>query len=82
MSMSISNTIFMIKTNLFVNENIPQYAKVKIITIINNACLIEDINTLERAWVMKYDIYPINNNNLYGYWEYSQYMYDILINHY
>ena len=82
MSMSISNTIFMIKTNLFVNENIPQYAKVKIITIINNACLIEDINTLERAWVMKYDIYPINNNNLYGYWEYSKYMYDILINHY
>jgi len=80
--MTISDTIFMIKSDLFVKENIPQYAKVKIITIINNACLIEDINTLERAWVMKYDIYPINNNNLSGYWKYSQYMYDTLINHY
>jgi hypothetical protein len=36
------------------------------------ACLIEDIKTLKRTWVMKYDIYPLNNNNLGGYWEYSK----------
>ena len=79
---SFKDTIFMVKFNFYKNKNIPQYAKVKVITIINNACLIEDINTLERAWVMNNDIYPINNNNLSGYWEYSQYMYDTLINHY
>jgi hypothetical protein len=69
---SISNTLFMIKYDFFKKEDIPQYAIVKIITIINMACLIEDIKTLKRTWVMKYDIYPLNNNNLGGYWEYSK----------
>jgi len=69
---SISDTLFMIKYDFFKKEDIPQYAIVKIITIINMACLIEDIKTLNRAWVMKYDIYPLNNNNLGGYWEYSK----------
>jgi hypothetical protein len=68
---SISDTLFMIKYDFFKKEDIPQYAIVKIITIINMACLIEDIKTLKRTWVMKYDIYPLNNN-LGGYWEYSK----------
>ena len=76
---SFNNTIFMVKFNFYKNKNIPQYAKVKVITIINNACLIEDINTLERAWVMKYDIYPLNEYDIYGVWEYSKYYDEIAI---
>ena len=76
--MSISYTDFMVKFDFFEKQGIPQYAKVKIITIINMSCLIEDINTLNRAWVMKYDIYPINNDNLSEYWEYSKYYDNIL----
>ena len=76
---SFNNTIFMVKFNFYKNKNIPQYAKVKVITIINNACLIEDINTLERAWVMKYDIYPLNEYDIYGIWEYSKYYDEIAI---
>ena len=76
--MSISYTDFMVKFDFFEKQGIPQYAKVKIITIINMSCLIEDINTLNRAWVMKYDIYPINNDNLSEYWEYSKY-YDYIL---
>lgn len=77
MSMSISYTYFMVKHDFFIKEGIPQYAKVKIIDIINNACLIEDLRTLKRAWVMKYDIYPINNNNLGGWWVFSKIQDDI-----
>ena len=62
----------MVKHDFFIKEDIPQYAKVKIITIINMACLIEDIKTFKRTWVMKYDIYPINNNDLGGWWEFSK----------
>ena len=76
--MSISFTDFIVKFDFFKEQGIPQYSKVKIITIINMSCLIEDINTLNRAWVMKYDIYPINNDNLSEYWEYSKYYDDIL----
>ena len=75
---SIADTIFMMKFN-FYQKNIKQYSKVKIITIINNSCLVEDINTLNRCWVMKYDIYPLNNI-LYEYWEYSQHYEEIAIN--
>ena len=76
---SFNNTIFMVKFNFYKNKNIPQYAKVKVITIINNTCLIKDINTLERAWVMKYDIYPLNEYDIYGVWEYSKYYDEIAI---
>ena len=68
--MSISDTLFMVKHNFF--EDIPQYSKVKIIAIIDMACLIEDIKTLKRVWVMKYDIYPLNNYDYCGWWEFSK----------
>lgn len=76
---SLNNIIFMVKFDFFKDEGIPQYAKVKIITIINNACLIEDIKTSNRVWVMKYDIYPLNNDTLGEYWEYSKIYDDIAI---
>jgi hypothetical protein len=41
------------------------------------ACLIEDTKTFERAWVMRYDIYPLDNYDLSGYWEFSQIYDDI-----
>ena len=68
---SAVNSIFIVKYDFFKKDNIPQYAKVIIITIINNSCLIEDI-TLKRVWVMKYDIYPVENHDFYGYWEYNE----------
>lgn len=66
----------MMKFNFYEND-IKQYSKVKIITIINNSCLVEDIKTNKRAWVMNYDIYPLNNYDLGGYWIYMQYYNDI-----
>ena len=75
--MSISNTLFMVKHDFFINKGIPQYAKVRIITIINIACLVEDIKTLNRAWVMEYDIYPLNNYDYCGWWEFSKIYDDI-----
>lgn len=74
--MSIENTIYMMKFNFYKND-IRQYAKVRIVAIINNACLVEDIITKNRVWVMKYDIYPLNNHDMGGYWTYSQYYTDI-----
>ena len=74
--MSLSDTLFMMKSS-FADKNIKQYAVIKIITIINKCCLIEDIKTLNREWVMDYNIYPLNNHNLGGYWEYSQYFQNI-----
>ena len=68
---SISNTIFIIKNNY--HKTIKQYAKVIVIAIINDYCLVEDIETLERLWIAKYDIYPINNTFLGGWWEKSAY---------
>jgi hypothetical protein len=72
MRKSVSDTNFMVKFNFFKDKNIPQYSVVRIIAISNMACLIEHIKTLERIWVMKYDIYPLNNYDLSGEWEYSQ----------
>ena len=69
--MSVSDEYFMVKFDFF-KDDIKQYAKVKIVAIINMACLIEDIETKKRVWVMKYDIYPLSNNIYYGYWEYSK----------
>ena len=76
--MSISHTNFIVKFDFFKKDGIAQYSKVRIVAISNMSCLIEDYNTLNRTWVMKYDIYPINNDNLSGYWEYSKFYDDIL----
>ncbi len=75
---SISDTYFMVKYKFFEKDGIPQYSIVKIEAIINDYCLIEDIKTLKRAWVAKYDIYPINNNNMGGFWEYCK-VFDAII---
>ena len=69
--MSVLESSFMLKYN-FYEKNIAQYAKVKIITLINDAYLIEDVTTKNRAWVMYYDIYPLYNHDLYGDWVYSE----------
>ena len=45
---SAVNSIFIVKYDFFKKDNIPQYAKVIIITIINNSCLIEDITPTEK----------------------------------
>lgn len=70
---SILNATFIVKHDF--HKTIKQYSKVKIITIINDCCLVEDINTNERLWLMKYDIYPINydNSDYSGYWEKNNY---------
>ena len=68
---SVLDSVFIMKYDFYNNE-IKQYSKVKIITLINNAYLVEDINTKKRIWVMKYDIYPISNHDCCGYWEYNE----------
>jgi len=69
---SVVDSTFILKYNFYEND-IKQYAKVNIITIINNSCLIEDLNTKKRKWVMKYDIYPLEKHDYSGYWEYNEY---------
>jgi len=64
---SISNTNFIIKHNY--HKTINQYALVRIITFINDCCLVEDIKTLKRLWLMKYELYPTDNEYSYSYWE-------------
>lgn len=46
---------------------------VKFIAITNEACLIEDVDTKEREWIMRYDIYPLENHDMSGPWLYSKY---------
>ena len=68
---SLNDTIFMIK---HANNTIfEQYARVKLETIINDTCLVEDINNKKRQWVMKYELYPINNVYYSGLWAQSNY---------
>lgn len=68
---SLNDTIFMIK---HANNTIfEQYARVKLETIINDTCLVEDINNKKRQWVMKYELYPINNVYYSGWWAQSNY---------
>jgi hypothetical protein len=69
--LSIEYTIFVIKQNY--HKTIKQHAKVRIISIINDYCLVEDIETLNRLWIAKYEIYPINNVYLGGWWQQSKY---------
>ena len=70
---SILDATFIVKHDF--HKTISQYSKVKIITLINDCCLVEDINTHERLWLMKYDIYPINCDvsDYTGYWERNNY---------
>ena len=67
----IDDTEFVLKYN-FYEKDIKQYSKVKVITIINNSYLIEDIKTKKRAWVMRYDIYPLTNHDYYGSWAFDE----------
>jgi hypothetical protein len=68
---SAINSTFVVKYDFYKND-IPQYAKVIIITLNNNSYLVEDINTQKRAWVMRYDIYPFKNHDPYGEWEFNE----------
>ena len=61
-------SIFIIKHTY---NKLPQNTIVKYITCINMYCLVEDINTKKREWVAKWDIYPINDHDIYGYWKYD-----------
>jgi hypothetical protein len=66
---TIFDTTFIMRYN-FYQTIIKQYSLLKYITSSNDSCLIEDIETKTRLWVMKRDIYPINNDELYKIWEY------------
>jgi hypothetical protein len=68
---SVTNSLFIMKYK-FHKKYIQQYARVKLITIISNSCLIEDITTFKRIWVSKTDIYPLTNHDLYGHWKYCK----------
>lgn len=63
-------------------NKIPQNRLVKFITIINTFCLVEDIISKEREWLAKYDIYPINDYDNYGYWEYDKHFQDKIPSNY
>lgn len=81
--MSILNDYFMMKYD-FHKETIPKYSKVKFITIINNSCLVEDVYTKKREWVMDYDIYPLCNKNKLdrtGNWSYSEHFDNVAKEH-
>lgn len=79
--MSILNDYFMMKYDF--HENIiPKYSKVKFITIINNACLVENIENNQRLWVMDYEIYPLCSKDKFhynGHWSYCEYFHNIAI---
>jgi hypothetical protein len=62
---------FMLKYN-FYEVNIKKHAIVELITVINTACLVEDINTKNREWVMKHDIYPLTDHDHSGDWSYNE----------
>ena len=70
--MSINDTDFIMKFD-FDKNKIRKGAIVKIQTIINSCCLIEDTKTFDRDWVMDYEIFPINNIHCYGCWEHSNF---------
>lgn len=69
--MSINDTDFIMKYD-FDKNKIRKGSIVKIQAIINNCYLIEDIKTLDRDWVMDYEIFPINDIHYYGNWEHTE----------
>jgi hypothetical protein len=53
------------------NQNIiKQYSTVKFIASNNDSCLVEDIETKNRLWIMKSYIKPIDNEELEKIWAY------------
>ena len=81
--MSMFNDYFMMKYD-FYQETIPKYSRVKFITIINNSCLVENINTKKREWVMKCEIYPLCNKiklDKKCEWSYSENFHNIAKEH-
>jgi hypothetical protein len=54
------------------NKKFKQGTLVKFVTIINEACLVENVNTKEREWIMRYDIYPLENHDFSGFWKYHE----------
>jgi hypothetical protein len=53
----------------FYQPIIKQYSELKYIVSNNESCLVEEIETKILLWVMKRDIYPKNNDELYKIWE-------------
>ncbi len=51
---------------------------VKLITIINDAYLVEHVETNEREWIMKYNLYPLNNHSLSGFHVYNKMYHDLI----
>lgn len=39
---------------------------VRLIAIINNAYLVENVETEEREWIMNYNLYDISGNHIYN----------------
>jgi hypothetical protein len=67
---SILHTTFIMRYD-FYQGSIKQHSSLKYISSNNDDCLVEDIETKTRLWVMKRDIYPLNNDELYKIWENS-----------
>jgi len=68
---------FIIKHNF---HKIKQYSIVNYITIINSCCLIEDIKTNNREWIMQYDLYPYDEKyDVCGWWSYDKNMEDVIL---
>jgi hypothetical protein len=62
-------TLFLVISDCDLTE-LKKYNIVKLIAIINNAYLVEKINSNEREWVMKYSLYPLINHSLSGFHTY------------
>ena len=47
---------------------------VSLITIINETVLVENVygENKIRAWVMRYEIYPLGETDVYGHWEFNK----------
>jgi hypothetical protein len=64
----IEKKLFTVKYDFY--SNIKQSSIVRFVTIINDFCLVEDVETKERAWVNRRDIQPINKeDDHYNYWD-------------
>lgn len=80
--MSMFNDYFMMKYNFY--DEIPIYSKLNFISIINDACLVEDVKTKNRKWVMRYDIYPLCDKSRLdacGDWSYCEHFNEIAKKH-
>jgi hypothetical protein len=69
MYQGIENKRFIMKYG-FYEPDIKKDAIVRFITCINYMCLVEDIETKERAWVSRIDIKPVIKDPFYNddYW--------------